>query len=195
MWLIAALSLISNSLVVLSAFFSPASSVTPAKLLIGLLALVNGLMGVWSGWLAAVDAWTYGSFWRYRTRLYRWILENVVCGDSGWRNATDNQLTTDDASPFVFLLIPFDPILEILFILTNQNSSRCRYGASWESSFLCPLSGFLCVFASQTGLFLLATAALERYLATTVWRHTSDGHNGARKRHKHTNAVVKVSPV
>lgn len=63
-WLIAALSLVSNSLVVLSVFFSPASSVTPPKLLIGLLALVNGLMGVWSGWLAAVDAWTYGSFWR-----------------------------------------------------------------------------------------------------------------------------------
>ncbi|XP_067346856.1 leucine-rich repeat-containing G-protein coupled receptor 5-like isoform X4 [Channa argus] len=63
-WLIAAFSLVSNSLVVLSVFFSPTSSVTPPKLLIGLLALVNGLMGVWSGWLAAVDAWTFGSFWR-----------------------------------------------------------------------------------------------------------------------------------
>lgn len=66
-WLIAVLSLVSNSLVVLSIFFSPmatAASVTPPKLLIGLLALVNGLMGVWSGWLAAVDAWTFGSFWR-----------------------------------------------------------------------------------------------------------------------------------
>lgn len=63
-WLIAAISLVSNSLVVLSVFFSPATSITPPKLLIGLLALVNGLMGVWSGWLAAVDAWTFGSFWR-----------------------------------------------------------------------------------------------------------------------------------
>uniref|UniRef100_A0A4W6D0U0 Leucine rich repeat containing G protein-coupled receptor 5 n=1 Tax=Lates calcarifer TaxID=8187 RepID=A0A4W6D0U0_LATCA len=105
-WLIAVLSLVSNSLVVLSIFFSPmatAASVTPPKLLIGLLALVNGLMGVWSGWLAAVDAWTFGSFW--------------------------------------------------------------RYGAKWESSFLCRLSGFLCVFASQTSLFLLTVAALERCLA------------------------------
>uniref|UniRef100_A0A3B4FUF5 G-protein coupled receptors family 1 profile domain-containing protein n=1 Tax=Pundamilia nyererei TaxID=303518 RepID=A0A3B4FUF5_9CICH len=99
-WLIAAISLVSNSLVVLSVFFSPATSLTPPKLLIGLLALVNGLMGVWSGWLAAVDAWTFGSFW--------------------------------------------------------------RYGAKWESSFLCRLSGFLCVFASQTSLFLLTVAALER---------------------------------
>ncbi|TDG96502.1 hypothetical protein EPR50_G00228960, partial [Perca flavescens] len=105
-WLIAALSLVSNSLVVLSVFFSPAPSVTPPRLLIGLLALVNGLMGVWSGWLAAVDAWTFGSFW--------------------------------------------------------------RYGAIWESSFLCRLSGFLCVFASQTGLFLLTLAALERCLAAAA---------------------------
>uniref|UniRef100_A0A8C9ZEJ1 Leucine rich repeat containing G protein-coupled receptor 5 n=1 Tax=Sander lucioperca TaxID=283035 RepID=A0A8C9ZEJ1_SANLU len=110
-WLIAALSLVSNSLVVLSVFFSPAASVTPPKLLIGLLALVNGLMGVWSGWLAAVDAWTFGSFW--------------------------------------------------------------RYGARWESSFLCRLSGFLCVFASQTGLFLLTVTALERCLAATAARRRS----------------------
>ncbi|XP_076578835.1 leucine-rich repeat-containing G-protein coupled receptor 5-like [Chaetodon auriga] len=116
MWLIAVLSLVSNSLVLLSVFFSPASSLTPPKLLVGLLALVNGLMGVWSGWLAAVDAWTFGSFW--------------------------------------------------------------RYGARWESSFLCRLSGFLCVFASQTGLFLLTLAALERCLAATARCHKTDGHNG-----------------
>lgn len=67
-WLIAALSLVSNTLVVLSVFFSPAPSVTTPKLLIGLLALVNGLMGVWSGWLAAVDTWTFGSFWRYEAK-------------------------------------------------------------------------------------------------------------------------------
>lgn len=63
-WLIAALSLVSNGLVMLSVFLSPSTSVTPPKLLIGFLALLNGLMGVWSGWLAAVDAWTFGDFWR-----------------------------------------------------------------------------------------------------------------------------------
>ncbi|XP_068995537.1 leucine-rich repeat-containing G-protein coupled receptor 5-like isoform X1 [Embiotoca jacksoni] len=115
-WLIAAISLVSNSLVVLSVFFSPASSATPPKLLIGLLALVNGLMGVWSGWLAAVDAWTFGSFW--------------------------------------------------------------RYGAKWESSFLCRLSGFLCAFASQTGLFLLTVAALERCQAAAARCGKTDGSNG-----------------
>ncbi|XP_005742349.1 leucine-rich repeat-containing G-protein coupled receptor 5 [Pundamilia nyererei] len=115
-WLIAAISLVSNSLVVLSVFFSPATSLTPPKLLIGLLALVNGLMGVWSGWLAAVDAWTFGSFW--------------------------------------------------------------RYGAKWESSFLCRLSGFLCVFASQTSLFLLTVAALERCVATTVGHSKTASNSG-----------------
>lgn len=63
-WLIAALALLGNCLVVLSVFCSSNTSVTPPKLLVGLLALVNGLMGVWSGWLSAVDAWTFGSFWR-----------------------------------------------------------------------------------------------------------------------------------
>uniref|UniRef100_A0A3B4FUI5 G-protein coupled receptors family 1 profile domain-containing protein n=1 Tax=Pundamilia nyererei TaxID=303518 RepID=A0A3B4FUI5_9CICH len=116
-WLIAAISLVSNSLVVLSVFFSPATSLTPPKLLIGLLALVNGLMGVWSGWLAAVDAWTFGSFW--------------------------------------------------------------RYGAKWESSFLCRLSGFLCVFASQTSLFLLTVAALERCVATTVGHSKTASHSSS----------------
>uniref|UniRef100_UPI0037E9A884 leucine-rich repeat-containing G-protein coupled receptor 5-like n=1 Tax=Semicossyphus pulcher TaxID=241346 RepID=UPI0037E9A884 len=116
-WLIAALSLVSNSLVVLSVFFSPVSSVTTPKLLIGLLALVNGLMGIWSGWLAAVDAWTFGSFW--------------------------------------------------------------RYGARWESTLLCRLSGFLCVFASQTGLFLLTLAVMERCFAAATHRNNkTDGHKG-----------------
>ncbi|XP_038161126.1 leucine-rich repeat-containing G-protein coupled receptor 5-like [Cyprinodon tularosa] len=117
-WLIAGISLVSNGLVVLSVFFSPASRVTPPKLLIGLLALVNGLMGVWGGWLAAVDAWTFGSFW--------------------------------------------------------------RYGVEWESSSLCRLSGFLCVFASQTGLFLLTLAALERCLsaAGATQSNRTESNNG-----------------
>ncbi|CAJ1054656.1 leucine-rich repeat-containing G-protein coupled receptor 5-like isoform X2 [Xyrichtys novacula] len=115
-WLIAALSLVSNSLVILSVFFSPASSLTTPKLLIGLLAIVNGLMGVWSGWLAVVDAWTYGSFW--------------------------------------------------------------RYGTKWESSVLCQLSGFLCIYATQTSLFLLTFTALERCLNATHCHSKSDGHKG-----------------
>lgn len=66
-WLIAVLALLSNSVVVLSVFCSAQSPTPtpPGKQLIGLLAVANGLTGVWSGWLAALDARTYGSFWRY----------------------------------------------------------------------------------------------------------------------------------
>lgn len=115
-WLIAAVSLVSNCLVILSVFLSPVTSAMPSKMLIGLLALVNGLLGVWSGWLAAVDAWTYGSFW--------------------------------------------------------------RYGAAWESSYMCRLSGFLYVCASQTSLFLLTVAALERCLAARGRPHKAEEQSG-----------------
>ncbi|KAM6984789.1 leucine-rich repeat-containing G-protein coupled receptor 5-like [Aplochiton taeniatus] len=102
-WLIAALSLVCNGLVMLSVFLS-AAAMTPPKVLVGLLALVNWLMGVWSGSLALVDAATFGSF--------------------------------------------------------------SRYGAHWEGSVACKLSGFLSVFASETSVFLLTLAALERGLAS-----------------------------
>ncbi|XP_062339046.1 leucine-rich repeat-containing G-protein coupled receptor 5-like isoform X1 [Osmerus eperlanus] len=111
-WLIAALSLVSNGLVMVSIFLSP-SFLTPAKLLIGLLALVNCMMGVWSGALAVVDALTYGTF--------------------------------------------------------------ARYGAQWESSAACRITGFLSVFASETSLFLLTAAALERGLSVRRGKGGSAG--------------------
>uniref|UniRef100_A0A6Q2YKW8 G-protein coupled receptors family 1 profile domain-containing protein n=1 Tax=Esox lucius TaxID=8010 RepID=A0A6Q2YKW8_ESOLU len=101
-WVIATLSLICNTLVMVSIFLSP-SFLSPAKLLIGLLALVNSLMGLWSATLATVDALTFGSF--------------------------------------------------------------ARYGARWESSAGCKLTGFVSVFASETSIFLLTVAALERGLS------------------------------
>ncbi len=71
----------------------------------------------------------------------------------------------------------------------NFFSSFVRYGARWESSFLCRLSGFLCVFSSQTGLFLLTVAALERC-------HKTDGHKGVKTAHTqtHTHASGEASP-
>ncbi|KAL0967240.1 hypothetical protein UPYG_G00249640 [Umbra pygmaea] len=101
-WVIASLSLVCNTLVMVSIFLS-LSFLSPAKLLIGLLALVNILMGLWSATLAVVDALTFGSF--------------------------------------------------------------ARYGASWESSAGCRLTGFVSVFASETSIFLLTVAALERGLS------------------------------
>uniref|UniRef100_A0A4W5PUR3 Leucine rich repeat containing G protein-coupled receptor 5 n=1 Tax=Hucho hucho TaxID=62062 RepID=A0A4W5PUR3_9TELE len=101
-WVIATVSLVCNTLVMVSIFLSP-SFLSPVKLLIGLLALVNSLMGLWSATLATVDALTFGSFG--------------------------------------------------------------RYGARWESSTGCKLTGFVSIFASETSIFLLTVAALERGLS------------------------------
>uniref|UniRef100_A0A8K9X0X4 G-protein coupled receptors family 1 profile domain-containing protein n=1 Tax=Oncorhynchus mykiss TaxID=8022 RepID=A0A8K9X0X4_ONCMY len=101
-WVIATLSLVCNTLVMVSIFLSP-SFLSAVKLLIGLLALVNSLMGLWSATLATVDALTFGSFG--------------------------------------------------------------RYGARWESSTGCKLTGFVSIFASETSIFLLTVAALERGLS------------------------------
>lgn len=69
-------------------------------------------------------------------------------------------------------------------------SVGCRYGAKWESSFVCRLSGFLCVFASQTGLFLLTVAALERCLAAA--RHNTDGHSGEEQAHAQIHIFLNM---
>ncbi|XP_035257130.1 leucine-rich repeat-containing G-protein coupled receptor 5-like isoform X1 [Anguilla anguilla] len=101
-WIIVALSLVCNALVAVTIFLSP-TYVSPAKHLVGLLAVVNTLMGLSSGILAVVDALTFGSF--------------------------------------------------------------AKYGAWWESGAGCKITGFLSVFASETCIFLLTTAALERGLS------------------------------
>nr|XP_006633650.1 PREDICTED: leucine-rich repeat-containing G-protein coupled receptor 5 isoform X1 [Lepisosteus oculatus] len=98
-WIIVVLSLVCNGLVAVIIFFSP-TYVSPAKHLIGLLAVVNSLMGLSSGILAVVDALTFGRF--------------------------------------------------------------AKYGAWWESGIGCKITGFMSVFASETCIFLLTTAALER---------------------------------
>ncbi|XP_036375943.1 leucine-rich repeat-containing G-protein coupled receptor 5-like isoform X3 [Megalops cyprinoides] len=101
-WIIVVLSLVCNTLVAITIFLSP-TYVSPAKHLVGLLAVVNSLMGVSSGILAVVDALTFGSF--------------------------------------------------------------AKYGAWWESGAGCKITGFMSVFASETCIFLLTTAALERGLS------------------------------
>ncbi|XP_066580125.1 leucine-rich repeat-containing G-protein coupled receptor 5 isoform X2 [Amia ocellicauda] len=101
-WIIVVLSLVCNGVVATTIFFSP-SFITASKHLIGLLAVVNSLMGLSSGVLAVVDALTFGSF--------------------------------------------------------------AKYGAWWESGIGCKITGFMSVFASETCIFLLTTAALERGLS------------------------------
>ncbi|XP_076861594.1 leucine-rich repeat-containing G-protein coupled receptor 5-like [Brachyhypopomus gauderio] len=98
-WLIAVLSLVCNALVLVSIFLSP-TFLAPVKLLVGLLALVNSLMGLCSASMALVDTLTFGSF--------------------------------------------------------------ASYGTRWQSSVSCKLSGLVSVFASETGVFLLTAAVVER---------------------------------
>ncbi|NXY86466.1 LGR5 protein, partial [Alcedo cyanopectus] len=63
-WTIVGLTFICNALVSATVFRSPLY-MSSIKLLIGLIALVNALMGLASGVLASVDASTFGSFARY----------------------------------------------------------------------------------------------------------------------------------
>ncbi|XP_028810311.1 leucine-rich repeat-containing G-protein coupled receptor 5-like isoform X3 [Denticeps clupeoides] len=125
-WLIALLSLFSNALLMVSIFLSP-TYLSPARLLLGLLALANSLMGVWSATLAVVDALTFGNF--------------------------------------------------------------ASYGARWESSAGCKLAGFLSVFASETGIFLLTVAALERGLTVRC----GGGKGAASGEGKASVGVVKLA--
>ncbi|TSZ83241.1 Leucine-rich repeat-containing G-protein coupled receptor 5A [Bagarius yarrelli] len=98
-WVIAVMSLVCNAMVMVSIFLSP-TFLSPVKLLVGFLALVNSLTGLCSGVLALVDAFTFGSF--------------------------------------------------------------STYGANWENSTSCKLTGLVSVFASETSVFLLTVAAVER---------------------------------
>ncbi|KAB1270421.1 Leucine-rich repeat-containing G-protein coupled receptor 5 [Camelus dromedarius] len=98
-WTIAVLALTCNALVTCAVFRAPVY-ISSIKLLIGLLAAANMLMGVSSAVLAGVDALTFGSF--------------------------------------------------------------ARHGAWWEQGVGCQVVGFLSIFASESSVFLLTLAALER---------------------------------
>ncbi|XP_008574326.1 PREDICTED: leucine-rich repeat-containing G-protein coupled receptor 5 isoform X2 [Galeopterus variegatus] len=98
-WTIAVLALTCNALVT-STVFRPPLYMFPIKLVIGIIAVVNMLMGVSSAVLAGVDAFTFGSF--------------------------------------------------------------AQHGAWWENGVGCQVIGFLSIFASESSVFLLTLAALER---------------------------------
>nr|XP_017524374.1 leucine-rich repeat-containing G-protein coupled receptor 5 isoform X2 [Manis javanica] len=98
-WTVAVLALTCNALVTSTVFRAPLY-ISSIKLLIGLIAAVNMLMGVCSAVLAGVDAFTFGSF--------------------------------------------------------------ARHGAWWEQGAGCQAVGFLSIFASESSVFLLTLAALER---------------------------------
>ncbi|XP_036773525.2 leucine-rich repeat-containing G-protein coupled receptor 5 isoform X2 [Manis pentadactyla] len=98
-WTVAVLALTCNALVTSTVFRAPLY-ISSIKLLIGLIAAVNMLMGVCSAVLAGMDAFTFGSF--------------------------------------------------------------AQHGAWWEQGAGCQAVGFLSIFASESSVFLLTLAALER---------------------------------
>uniref|UniRef100_A0A8C6MY28 Leucine rich repeat containing G protein coupled receptor 5 n=1 Tax=Mus spicilegus TaxID=10103 RepID=A0A8C6MY28_MUSSI len=98
-WTTAVLALSCNALVALTVFRTPLY-ISSIKLLIGVIAVVDILMGVSSAVLAAVDAFTFGRF--------------------------------------------------------------AQHGAWWEDGIGCQIVGFLSIFASESSIFLLTLAALER---------------------------------
>nr|XP_027779013.1 leucine-rich repeat-containing G-protein coupled receptor 5 isoform X3 [Marmota flaviventris] len=98
-WIIVVLAISCNTLVISTVFRSPLY-ISSIKLLIGVIAVMNMLMGVSSTVLAAIDAFTFGSF--------------------------------------------------------------AQHGAWWENGVGCQIIGFLSIFASESSVFLLTLAALER---------------------------------
>uniref|UniRef100_A0A8D2DMF7 Leucine rich repeat containing G protein-coupled receptor 5 n=1 Tax=Sciurus vulgaris TaxID=55149 RepID=A0A8D2DMF7_SCIVU len=98
-WTIAVLAISCNALVISTVFRFPLY-ISSIKLLIGVIAVMNMLMGVYSTVLATVDAFTFGSF--------------------------------------------------------------AQHGAWWENGVGCQVIGFLSIFASESSVFLLTLAALER---------------------------------
>ncbi|KAM4748557.1 leucine-rich repeat-containing G-protein coupled receptor 5 [Rhinophrynus dorsalis] len=78
-WLIVFLAFICNTLVI-ATVFRPRSYVPSIKLLIGLIAIMNILMGLSSGVLAAVDALTFGSFAQYGA----WWESGIGCQITGF---------------------------------------------------------------------------------------------------------------
>lgn len=98
-WTTAVLALSCNALVAFTVFRTPLY-ISSIKLLIGVIAVVDILMGVSSAILAVVDTFTFGSF--------------------------------------------------------------AQHGAWWEGGIGCQIVGFLSIFASESSVFLLTLAALER---------------------------------
>ncbi|XP_052021373.1 leucine-rich repeat-containing G-protein coupled receptor 5 isoform X2 [Apodemus sylvaticus] len=98
-WTTAVLALSCNALVALTVFRTPLH-ISSIKLLIGVIAVVDILLGVSSAVLAVVDSFTFGRF--------------------------------------------------------------AQHGAWWEDGIGCQIVGFLSIFASESSIFLLTLAALER---------------------------------
>ncbi|XP_067855539.1 leucine-rich repeat-containing G-protein coupled receptor 5A-like [Heptranchias perlo] len=87
-WTIVLLSLVCNGLVATTVFGSP-SFFSPPKLLIGLMSVVNTLMGVYSGILAIVDLLTLGRFAKYGA----WWENGIGCQIAGFLSVFASEMS------------------------------------------------------------------------------------------------------
>ncbi|KAE8615608.1 hypothetical protein XENTR_v10008566 [Xenopus tropicalis] len=115
-WLIVLLSFVCNALVI-ATVFRPLSYVPSIKLLIGLIAIMNTLMGLSSGVLATVDALTFGNFAQYGA----WWESGVGCQITGF-------LSVFAAETSIFLLT--------VAALERGFSIKCTTKFETKSSFI-----------------------------------------------------------
>uniref|UniRef100_A0A8C3J4J3 Leucine rich repeat containing G protein-coupled receptor 5 n=1 Tax=Calidris pygmaea TaxID=425635 RepID=A0A8C3J4J3_9CHAR len=112
-WTIVGLTVVCNALVSATVFRSPLY-MSSIKLLIGLIAIVNALMGLASGVLASVDASTFGSFAQYGAQ---------------WESGTGCQITgllsifASEASIFLLTLAA----LERAFSVKHASKFETKY--------------------------------------------------------------------
>ncbi|XP_063179015.1 leucine-rich repeat-containing G-protein coupled receptor 5 isoform X2 [Chroicocephalus ridibundus] len=115
-WTIVGLTFICNGLVSATVFRSPLY-MSSIKLLIGLIAIVNALMGLASGVLASVDASTFGSFAQYGAQ---------------WESGTGCQITgllsifASEASIFLLTLAA----LERAFSVKHATKFETKYSVA-----------------------------------------------------------------
>ncbi|KAG8439682.1 hypothetical protein GDO86_005746 [Hymenochirus boettgeri] len=115
-WLIVLLAFICNTLVI-ATVFRPLSFVPAIKLLIGLIAIMNTLMGLSSGVLATVDSLTYGKFAEYGA----WWESGIGCQITGF-------LSVFAAETSIFLLT--------IAALERGFSVKCSTKFQTKSSFI-----------------------------------------------------------
>uniref|UniRef100_A0A8C5M1Z6 Leucine rich repeat containing G protein-coupled receptor 5 n=1 Tax=Leptobrachium leishanense TaxID=445787 RepID=A0A8C5M1Z6_9ANUR len=115
-WLIVFLAFICNALVI-STVFRPLSYIPSIKLLIGLIAIMNILMGISSGVLATIDSLTFGSFAQYGA----WWESGVGCQITGF-------LSVFAAETSIFLLT--------VAALERGFSVKCSTKFETKSSFI-----------------------------------------------------------
>ncbi|XP_044133081.1 leucine-rich repeat-containing G-protein coupled receptor 5 isoform X2 [Bufo gargarizans] len=115
-WLIVLLAFICNALVI-ATVFKHLSYIPSIKLLIGLIAIMNTLMGLSSGVLATVDALTFGQFAQYGA----WWENGVGCQITGF-------LSVFAAETSIFLLT--------VAALERGLSTKCSNKFESKSSFI-----------------------------------------------------------